>query len=115
MSGLDVRLHRAFHDPPLAHPKLVALALLVERFHGALEDVGAQSLMVGLALRRARRLQNLDIQSFVPEEAFVTRYQQWQVVDGIHHRNSNLLQRSGGGAHVADSPLPIRIATPNSK
>ena len=53
-------LHRALHDAPFAHAKLVALALVVERLHGALEYVLPQRLMVGVALPRSRRLQDID-------------------------------------------------------
>src|SRR6266545_7237618 len=46
LAGLD----RALHDAPLAQAELVALALVVERLHGALEYVLPKGLMVGVAL-----------------------------------------------------------------
>ena len=92
-----LRLDRALHHAPFAHAELVALALVVERFHGALEDVLAQRLVVGVALARPRRLEDLDVQALVPEEALVARDQERQVVDRVHHRNLHLLQRFGHG------------------
>src|SRR5437660_11250809 len=67
VTGL-LRLDRALHHAPLAYAELVALALVVKRLHGALEDVLAQRLVVGVALPRPRSIQDVDVESFVPEK-----------------------------------------------
>src|SRR5262249_9170740 len=94
------RLDRALHHAPFAHAELVALALVVERLHGALEDVLAQRLVVGVALARPGGLQDLDVQALVPEEALVARHEQRQVVDRVHHRDPHFLQRPGHGSRL---------------
>jgi len=106
MPGLHVGLDGALHDAPLAHAKLVALALLVELLHGALEDVVAQRLVIRPALPGARRLDDLHVQPLVGEEAFVARHQQGQVVDGIHHRGFDFPGRSGIHGISSSSVLP---------
>jgi hypothetical protein len=68
------------------------LALLVEGFHGALEDVFAQRLMIGPALPGARRLDDLDVETLIAEKAFVAGDQQRQIVNGVHHRRLYFLQ-----------------------
>ena len=85
MTGVEIGFDRALHDAPFAHAELIALAGVVERLHLALEDVVAQRLMIGAVLAGARRLENLDVEPFVLEEAFVARHQKRQVVNGIHH------------------------------
>src|SRR5712691_2505485 len=93
-------LHRALHDAPFAHAKLVALALVVERLHGALEYVLPQRLMVGIALPRSRRLHDVDVETLITEKTLVAGHEQRQVVDRVHHRNSHFLQ----GLRHGDSP-----------
>src|SRR2546422_2454663 len=93
-------LNRALHDAPFAHAKLVALALVVERLHGALEYVLPQRLMVGIALPRSRRLHDVDVETLVTEKTLVAGHEQRQVVDRVHHRNSHFLQ----GLRHGDSP-----------
>jgi hypothetical protein len=47
--------------------------------------------MVRRALRCAGCFQNLDIQSLVPEEAFLARRHTRKIVDGVHHGYCDLL------------------------
>ena len=77
---------RALHHAPLAHAELVAGALVVERLHGAVENVGAQRLVIRVPLAGAGRLHDLYVESLVAEEAFVACDEQGQVVDRVHHR-----------------------------
>src|SRR5258705_4911408 len=84
--------HGALHDAPFAHAELVALAVVVERLHGALEYVLPEGLVVGVALPRARRLDDVDVESLVLEKALVSSDQQRQVVDRVHHRNPHFFQ-----------------------
>ena len=97
--GRHVGFDGAFHHSPLAHAKLIAGALIVERFHGAVKNVVSESLVISAPLRRARGLENLDVQPLILEETLIARHEQGQVVDSIHHRSSHFLQRLGGSAH----------------
>ena len=100
--------HEYFAQAPLQAGDRINFARPPRRGSWYLKVAGLTAvalLMVGFALRRARCLENLDGQAFIPEETFVSRDQQWQIVYGVHHRNSNGLQRGGGSAHLADSPL----------
>jgi hypothetical protein len=72
----DLRLDGTFHDAPLAHAELVAFPLLVERFHGALEDVVAQRLAVGASLAGAGGLDDLHVEALVGEETLVAGHQE---------------------------------------
>src|SRR6266480_4083421 len=96
--GAHRGLDRALHDSPLAHPELVARALIVKRLHGAIEHVGAQGLVVRVALTGTRGADDLHVQALVPEEPFVAGHQQGQIVDGVHHRCPYFLKRCGHGA-----------------
>ena len=91
----DVGLDRALHDAPLAHAELVALALVVERLHGAREDVVLERAVVGGGLAAAGRGEHRHVEALVAEIAFVARDQQRQVVDRVHHRRRDFLAARG--------------------
>src|SRR5215470_14893454 len=99
MVSADVRLDRSFHDPPLAHAKLIALALFIGRFHGSIKDVVAQGLVVGIPLAGAWGFKNRHIQSFISEESLVSSNQERQIMDGIHHRRRYSPETSDCSTH----------------
>src|SRR3984893_941572 len=99
VSGRHIGFHRALHHAPLAHAKLVAGALVVERLHGALKHIVSERLMIGPPLRRAGSLQNLHVQPLILEKTFVPRHEQGQIVNGVHHRNADFLDGLRRGAH----------------
>ena len=78
---------------------LIALAVFVRRLQSAFENVVAQCAVIGCVLAGARGLEDLDVQTLVPEEAFVAGHKQREVVDRIHHRRSYFLKLACGGVH----------------
>src|SRR5665213_3437927 len=92
------RLHRALHDAPFAHAELIAFCLVIARLQAALEDVVLQRPVVGVVLPRAGRDHDVDVETFVAEEALVAGDQERQVVHRIHHRGFDFPEFSHGHA-----------------
>jgi len=83
-ASFSVCLHRALHDAPLAHTILVDAALVVDGVQRPIEDRLELDRVRRRHLCHARRRHEIEVEPFIDKEAFVTRDEYRQVVDGVH-------------------------------